>query len=297
MGDGMDCDGKSEFTAEQRRLIAENNLICGDLDDLTIRHALFVWSGDDPETARAKAVGGADLPCAGDAVLTMCKLTPAKKKKIGNASDIARLAAPKAAQVLYNAVRIGPRLILRSTFELLRANVITRVLSAVVLLAIDSVSLAKRRISKKQFVINVILALMLLVGGTAGWYLGNNIVSWMLIENIVIGIVAGIIGAGVLGAVLGIVWEKIVGLFVKDDMCDMIGICNEVFAALTKDYLFNESEARRAVESIVINARVAQDMYAQKDKAAFAADIIRPRLDEIINTRERINAPDIYSNN
>jgi len=289
----MDSGRTSEFTAEQRRIITENNLISGDLSDFAIRYALFVWNGDDEATATKKATDRAALPCPGDNVLEMCKLKPAKKSKVGSASDIARLAAPKAAQVLYNALRIGPRLILRSTFELLRANMITRALSAVVLLAIDSVSLIKKRISKKQFVINVMLALMLLVGGTAGWYLGNNVVAWMLIENAVIGIIAGIIGAGVLGAGLGMIWEKIIGLFVKDDTCDMIVICNNVFAALAQDYLLNEDEARRTTENVRITPRVVQDMYAKKDKIAFAASIIAPEMDKIVSERAIISlSPD-----
>ena len=279
----------SRFTEEQRRVIAQHNLINPpNPDDHAISYALFVWNGDNPNTARQKAKNGATLPLATPAVLEMCKICAKKKSKLGSPSDVAKLAAPKLAQVFYNMLRIGPRLILRSAFELLRANVITRAISAIVLLSFDTVALARRRISKKQYIINVVLALMLLVGGTAGWYLGNNVMGMIIAENLALSIIAGIVGAGVLGGVLSVAWDKISKIFIKDDTADMLEICNNVFADLVHDYMLNETEASTAAANISIDAQVVRSMYNSGDKAAYARDIITPQLCEIVKQRKVI---------
>ena len=207
-----------------------------------------------------------------------------QKKKIGGAGEIARLAAPKTAQMLYNAVRVGPRLILRSAFELLRANMVTRVISVVVLLAIDKFSLIKGRISVKQFVINVTLALMLLVGGTAGWVLGSHALS-QLVESLILGILAGLIGAGILSAVLSFAVNKIIHLFVTDDTEDMLDIYSRCFATLAEEHRLNNEEIDMAVEKIGMSRQMVRDIFVEKDKPAFANDTIEPHVLDVARQR------------
>jgi len=208
---------------------------------------------------------------------TNLQLTVTKQPKITSINDLAKVAAPKGAQVLYNALRVGPRVILRSAFELLRANTITRVLSAVVLLSIDTIALARGRISKKQYVINLVLAIMLLVGGTAGWVLGSHIVSLML-ESMIIGLIAGLAGAGAIGALFAFGWEKFIKLVIKDDSDDMLDICNETFAKLAQERRMTLEEIDAAKEKIVITSAVLRRMFIQKNRAKFALNLIQPAL-------------------
>ena len=196
------------------------------------------------------------------------------KLSLATPTDIARLTAPKAAQFLYNILRVGPRVILRSAFELLRANTITRVLSAIILLFFDTINLARGRISFKQYIINLTLALLLLVGGTAGWELGNNAVSLILIENMVIGIVAGLIGAGILGALLAVSWDKIVKRFIRDDEADMMFICNQIFDSIIKSDNLTREQAKEAAQKIKITPHLLRLMFAEKDREQFARRII-----------------------
>jgi len=207
-----------------------------------------------------------------------------QKKKIGGASDIARLAAPKTVQMLYNAVRVGPRLILRSAFELLRANMVTRVISVVVLLAIDKFSLLKGRISVKQFAINVTLALMLLVGGTAGWVLGSHVLS-LLVESLVLGIIAGIVGAGILSAVLSFVVNKIIHIFWKDDTEDMLDIYSQCFANLAKEHRLTDEEIYIAIGKIGMSQQMVRDIFMEKDRPAFANAMLEPHVLDVISQR------------
>ncbi|MCL2189201.1 MAG: hypothetical protein FWC16_10150 [Defluviitaleaceae bacterium] len=202
-----------------------------------------------------------------------------KKKKLGNLSGIVKMAAPKSAQFVYNALRVGPRLILRSAFELLRANIITRVLSAIVLLSIDTVSFLRKRISLKQYLIDITLALMLVVGGTVGWTVGSRVGS-ILLDNAILLLLAGIVGAGVLGAVLGAVVNKIIGHFVQDDNADMLAICNNVYSTLAVEYKLSEHEQETVCERVYICDKMLKDMFCQQDRAQFARMYIEPFCEE-----------------
>ena len=208
-----------------------------------------------------------------------------QKKKITGTGDIARLAAPKTAQMLYNALRVGPRLILRSAFELLRANMVTRVISVVVLLVIDKFSLIKGRISVKQFIINVTLALMLLVGGTAGWVLGSHALS-MIVENLVLGILAGLIGAGVISAGLSLAANKIIHLFVTDDTEDMLEIYSQCFKTLAAKHSLSMGEIEAATEAIAMSREMVRDMFTEKEnRQALAQAVLAPHVEEIVSAR------------
>ncbi|MCL1997452.1 MAG: hypothetical protein FWG65_01645 [Turicibacter sp.] len=213
-------------------------------------------------------------------------LEVAKKSKISSTNDLARVVAPKLTQFLYNILRVGPRVILRSAFELLRANTITRVLSAIVLILIDTISLIKGRISFKQYVINLVLAFMLMIGGTVGWVLGGHIVSLVILENVVIGIVAGLIGAGALGAFFALAWDRFVKKFIRDDTRCMLDICNAVFAELIDRHELTEQEIALAKERINITSAFLVDMYAQRTQECreeFALELIEPTVLEIKN--------------
>ena len=218
------------------------------------------------------------------------KLCVRKKSKKANSSDVFRLVGPKAAQVFYNALRVGPRVIMRSIFELLRANIITRVLSAAVLLSIDTVALKRKRISIKQYFINVILALMLLVGGTLGWYLGIDAVARVIAEGVALSIIAGLAGAGIFAVALGALWEKIAGLYIKDDAADMLEICNQVFYELAAKYCLSEKEAREGADNININNMALRNMYASTEREAFAVSLMEPYLQKI--AAQRSHQPD-----
>jgi len=203
-----------------------------------------------------------------------------KSSKFVNTSDIAKMAAPKAAQFLYNMLRVGPRVILRSAFELLRANTITRLLSAIVLISFDTVSLIRKRISVKQYIINLGLALLLLVGGTAGWVLGNDVLGAVILENVMLGMVAGLIGAGLFGGLTGLAWDKIIHLFLKDDTEDMLDICNKVFDRYTAENQLTEEEITQAEEQIIITRNDLRLMYAQPDREAYAQELINRGMEK-----------------
>jgi len=197
----------------------------------------------------------------------------AKKSKIGNKEELAKITASKLAPMFYNIIQLGPRMILRGVFNLMRANMITRLISVVVLLVFDIYNLSRHKISKKQFIINVILAFSLLVGGTIGWVCGQYAIS-VVIENITLAIIGGIIGAGVLGGLFGGAVEKIIHRFIKSDFHEMLGIYNKEFVNLCKEYNINRFELSNLLEMITITPYDLKTLFLRENREVYAYNFL-----------------------
>ncbi|MDR0272038.1 MAG: hypothetical protein LBI27_01810 [Clostridiales bacterium] len=128
------------------------------------------------------------------------------KKFFGKENTI-KIVAPKIVTGLANILRVGPRMIFRSTMELLRANLLTRILSCATLLFFDVYALLKKRITMPQFIKNVILSALLIISGTIGWNWG---VRWIYLEFLgsFAEIAGGIIGAAIMGFVSNLILDK-----------------------------------------------------------------------------------------
>ena len=190
--------------------------------------------------------------------------------------NLLKLLLPKLAGMFTNLIAIGPRIILRSTFQLLRTNIWTRLISTVVLVSFDLYSYLRKRISTRQFIINLILSFMLLLGGTAGWFFGTNSVLFIAAENTFIWIVAGLIGAGILSGFLDLVAKKILGKFLKTDVEEMILIFNEEFEKICSEKFIEEPE--KIAEYIKVTEKICVTCYAQKDKNKFAKEFIKKEI-------------------
>jgi len=215
--------------------------------------------------------------------MTQYELKMKKKSKLASKDDVAKMAGSKAIQVLFNFISIGPRIILRSAFQLLRANIITRLLSVIFLVVVDAISLVKGRISRKQFAINVGMALMLLVGGTAGWNFGTAAIQ-IVVENVILGLFGGILGAGIFGAVLGTIWEKVVGKFVTDDAQEMLCILNQEFNEMVCEYNVDGATAEQLVEEIEIDVKTLRAIFSSKSRNKTCREVLCPYFDKIDTT-------------
>jgi len=203
------------------------------------------------------------------------------KKKVGllgkfNKGNLVKLVFPKLATMVINLVRIGPRVILRSTFQILRTNIWTRLISTVLLVSIDLISFFRRKISKKQLVINLILSATLLAGGTAGWFFGTNSVLAIVAENTVIWIVAGIAGAGILSAVLDKLCRKVLGRFLKSDVEDMMDMINEEFECMVAEHALDDERAEAIAKAIHISEQVCLSCFCKADRKKHVRDVLVP---------------------
>ena len=98
-------------------------------------------------------------------------------------------------------------------------------------------------------------------------------------------IVAGLIGAGILGAGLGVAWEKIVKRFFKDDESDMLDICNQVFDECICERCMTEQEAEEAAKEIKITSQLLRQMYAEEDREGFVRTVVDNVIDKSIPTQ------------
>jgi len=218
-----------------------------------------------------------------------CDVLKLSVQKKADKSNIVKLVAPKGAQMLFNFISVGPRMVMRSALKLLRANIITRLISVLVLLSIDTVSLIRKRISWKQFLINVALAATLLIGSTWGWNLGGSaagVIGGILLENAVLGFLISTIGAILMSGVMGGFVERFIGRFISTDNQDMLKICNEVFAELAYSNQLSEIEIETIKESIEITKPVLQNMFIQENRAEYAKSLIEPCIKSVTCNRD-----------
>jgi len=188
-----------------------------------------------------------------------------KKFLINKKDQGVKLIAPKIVTGFANIFRLGPRMIFRSSMELLRANLLTRILSCVTLLVVDVYDLAKKRISKPQFVKNVILSAMLVISGTIGWEWGSR---WIVLEFLggFVDIAGGIIGAAFMSFLSNFVLDKVSGKLIETDAQKMWKILDPHIDALPTE---TQEEIRDGVTCACL-----KKMYASDDKQKYAAELI-----------------------
>ncbi|MCL2226539.1 MAG: hypothetical protein FWB97_02775 [Oscillospiraceae bacterium] len=205
-----------------------------------------------------------------------------EKKK----DSVIKLVAPKIVTALANIVRMGPRMIFRSTVELMRANLITRILSCVSLLVIDLIDLLRKRISVPQFIKNVTLSSLLIVSGTVGWNFGSR---WIVLEFLggFVDIAGGILGAGILSFASNLILDKVGGKLVESDAQKMWKILAPHIDSLPE-------EERAGVREQVTCACLKR-MYASEDREAFAVELVK-KLESCEKAGGRLRA-ECYSYN
>jgi len=201
-----------------------------------------------------------------------------KKFKSGN---FFKLVFPKVATMALNFVRIGPRVILRSAFQILRTNIWTRLLSTILLVFFDFYSFFKGRISRKQLFIDLILSLSLLVGGTVGWVAGTNGALLIVAENTLLFIIIGLIGAGVFSSFLDRLSKWILGFFLSSDVDDMLTVINEEFVQMVEEHNLSYEQMCDVVKAIEIDEQICLTCFTKSDKKKYVRKILIPHFENV----------------
>ena len=197
-----------------------------------------------------------------------------KLKGLTNPDTLLRMTLPKATTVVFNFAMSGFNVALRSAVSLLRATVITRILSALTILALDVYGLARKRISIVQFVRNVVLSILLIVFGTLGWNIGAG---WFAIE-----IIGGLIGAAIMGTIIPVGFEKIIGRYVKSDEQKMMEIVDEVICDCPKK---EQEEIKKKISSSKLKLMFASD--DRKEYARYLVEDCRNKTKTRIEKEEK----------
>ena len=192
------------------------------------------------------------------------------KKLLKDSDTIIKLVTREVVTALVNILQMGPRIIFRSTVQLLRANLLTRVLSCITILIIDIYDLIRRRISKKQFICNVILSVLLIITGTIGWNMGG---LWLAFEFLggFADIIGSIIGAGITVFLSNFVFDKTCNILIESDAKSMLKIIDP--------YIEKLPEEKRLLVKKQITGSCLKKMFASEDKEAFAENLVNISCD------------------
>lgn len=306
---------KGHFTYEQARNIAK----AGTVESITydavngavvatsafgvtavLTFATSIWNGEDFEVSLKNATYSG-LKVGGTAFITSILASQLSKAGlnsalVGSSEAIVRLMGPKASAVLINAFRTGAKPIygaaaMKSAAKLLRGNVITAGVTVLVLSSVDITNIFRRRISGKQLVKNLVNTTGTVVGGTGGWIAGAAAGSAILPVGgtIVGGLVGSLVGGGGAGKLTG----KVTDAIIQDDADKMVKILQKEFEVLAEEYLLNHKEAEKCVDRLSekLSGKVLKDMFASKDRPAFARSLMVPIVEKRVAQREVIALP------
>jgi len=135
------------------------------------------------------------------------------------------------------------------------------------------------RISKKQFVINTILTGSLMVGGSAGWYAGQEAIGGIIVENTLLWFAVCFLSSGVVGYVFERVATVFVVRSVSSDAEDITDVFNSEFDKLKSEYNLTHEQACTVASTICLDDKVCLDCFKTRDKRHYADTYLRTYFD------------------
>ena len=312
---------KGTFTYEQVRNIAK----FGTVESLTydavngiklagtamgisaaVSFAVSLWNGDDWDKALESScyvglkVGG--VAWVSSIITTQLGRTGIEQGLRGATDWVVQQMGPKAAAWIANGLRSGNAIYgaaaMNHVSKLLRGNVVTGVVTTLVISSVDFVRMFQGRCSGAQLFKNVASTASGVAGGTGGWMAGAAGGAAVGSAIPVIGTAAGGIIGGLLGAFAGgtaanAAANAILDEFIEDDAKEMLDIVKNVFGELAFDYLLNEEEAEAVIDEFKSEdvPDFLRDMYAASSRRVFAKDKFEPMIQDIAKNRNIIYLP------
>lgn len=263
--------------------------------------ALALWEGESVETALDRALC-AGISSGGAAFLTSVVTAQAARTGLAQmlmkpSIALVRAMPSSVRHALVNVFRDGAPLYgsaaTKNLAKLLRTNLVAQAAMTLVLSADSIASYVRGRISGPQLFKEV----STVAGGLGGGLLGGALTARVLAAAGASGgllvpaaIAAGTVAGGALG---GNLTRSAVGAFVEDDAVMLTGLINERFITLSQEYLLSEEELALVTESL--RKQLVKDqllaMYAAKDRAAFADDLLIRTIEGVVRFRARISLP------
>lgn len=156
----------------------------------------------------------------------------------------------------------------------------------------DFLDLYHGRMSQGQFVKNLAVVVIGMVGVEAGSVAGG-VVGTHFAPGI--GTNAGIILGGIAGGLLGSTVADLIGdKFFKDDADAMYEIISNKFSEYCFEYVASEKEAKELAEDL--NSKLSSDglkeMFAAEDRDAYADNLMKPIFEDMAKNRAFENFPE-----
>lgn len=313
---------KGAFTYEQVRNIAR----FGTIESLTydvvngiklagtamgissvVTFAVAIWNGEDFDKALKNAcyagfkVGG--VAWISSVIAAQVGRTGVEQGLRGATDWVVNTMGSRAASWIANGLRSGSSGIygaaaLNNVSKLLRGNLVTGVVTTIVLSSVDFVRLFSGTVSGAQVFKNVASTASGVAGGTGGWMAGAAGGAALGSVIPVLGTAAGGIIGGLLGAFAGgtagsKVASTVLNQFIEDDAKQMLSIIEANFGELAFDYLLSESEAKQAIERFKDRdiPDYLRDMFASSNRNDFARRTLTPIIEKIAESRKKIELP------
>lgn len=271
-----------------------------------ISFAVQLWNGKDWDVALKSAcydglkVGG--IAWVSSILTAQIGRTGIEQSLRGTTDWIVQQMGYKASAWLANGLRSGSNIYgaaaANYVSKLLRGNIVTGVVTTIVLSSADFVRLFDGRVSGAQVFKNVTTTAAGVAGGTGGWMGGAAAGAAIGSAIPIIGTAAGGIIGGILGSIAGgsaasTIASSVLDNFIEDDAKEMLCIVESVFGDLASDYLLNEQEAKIVIEKIqsLDLPDLLRDMYASSNRRDFAKNKIEPMMEQIAKNRSRVKLP------
>ena len=273
---------------------------------VAISFAHAVWQGEDWNAALKHAVSSG-LKVGGAAWLT--SIISAQLARTGvegamrPATDfIVKKLGAKTATQLANALRNGSSIhgaaAMSHLSKVLRGNVVTGVVTTVVLSSADISRLVRGRISGLQAFKNISSTAAGVAGGTGGWMAGaaagaalGSVVP--LIGTAAGGLVGGLLGAFAGGSLGSSGTKAILDCFIEDDAKQMSELIESELIIQVAEFMLDEAEIARLLELVekIDFGKELQNIYASSNRKGYLAHLIKPLAVTVVAERHSVTLP------
>jgi hypothetical protein len=175
--------------------------------------------------------------------------------------------------------------------KLLRGNIVTGIVTTLVLSSGDVTRLIQGRISGGQFFKNVTNIAASVTGGAGGYAIGAGI-GTAIFPGIGT-VVGGLLGGFLAGSAASSASQLALDSFIENDADEILKIIESELMTLAFDYLLSEFEIQTTLEklqSLNFESKL-QDIYAANDRSDQARSLLEPLVIEIVQRREAIALP------
>lgn len=215
----------------------------------------------------------------------------------------------KVTSYIANALRNGTNIYgaaaMNNVSKLLAGNLIANSVSLVVLSAADIVNVFRGRISKEQLIKDVAVTGATIVGGNAGWVVGNA--AGAVIGGAVAGAVTGgtgtaagakigakvgaFVGSVAGGTAAGQITHNALDNVIEDDSVKMMRIVEQEFVSICEQYLLTENEVYSCLPLLKdrLTQKELKNIYASSNRELYAQSIILQCIKPVISKRMYIN--------
>lgn len=264
--------------------------------------AKSLWEGTSPEMAVENAIysglqiGGASF--ANTLVTSQLMRTGMSGALTAPTEAVIKLIGPKTSAMIANSLRSGANIYgaaaMNNVAKLLRGNMVASVAMTIVLSSKDISNAFRGRISGKQLFKNIATTAGGMTGGAMGFVVGKFVLNLVAPgAGELVGIAVSLAGATAGGTIGGTAVNTVIGQFIEDDAVTLVGIIEDKFCQLAQEYMLSQEEISIILEdlSLSLSSERLLDMYASDDHSAFADNLVRNQIEQLIRGRCRVYLP------